>query len=103
MTDDFLNPKQQEVWNCFINERPKILIASGAKRAGKTYVFTLLFLMHIAGYENKGLNFIIGGATQVSIRRNVLDDMEIILGKELKLYKSNAVKIFGNKVYVFDG
>lgn len=103
MIDKVLNPKQQEVWNCFINEKPKILIASGAKRAGKTYVFILLFLMHIAGYENKGLNFIIGGATQASIRRNVLDDMEIILGKELKLDKSNAVKIFGNKVYVFDG
>ncbi|MGJ7586684.1 PBSX family phage terminase large subunit [Staphylococcus shinii] len=103
MIEEVLNPKQQEVWKCFINERPKILIASGAKRAGKTYVFILLFLMHIAGYENKGLNFIIGGATQASIRRNVLDDMEIILGKELKLDKSNAVKIFGNKVYVFDG
>lgn len=101
--DKVLNSKQQEVWNCFINEKPKILIASGAKRAGKTYVFILLFLMHIASYENKGLNFIIGGATQASIRRNVLDDMELILGKELKLDKSNAVKIFGNKVYVFDG
>lgn len=103
MIDKVLNPKQQEVWNCFINEKPKILIASGAKRAGKTYVVILLFLMHIASYENKGLNFIIGGATQASIRRNVLDDMELILGKELKLDKSNAVKIFGNKVYVFDG
>lgn len=59
--------------------------------------------MHIAGYENKELNFIIGGATQIFIRRNVLDDIELILGKELKLDKSNAVKIFGNKVYVFDG
>lgn len=38
--------------------------------------------MHIASYENKELNFIIGGATQASIRRNVLDDMELILGKE---------------------
>lgn len=98
-----LNPKQQEVWNCFINEQPKILVASGAKRAGKTYVFIILFLMHIAKYKDKGLNFIIGGATQAAIRRNILDDMELILGKELKLDKANAVKIFGNKVYVFDG
>lgn len=98
-----LNPKQQEIWNCFINDKPKVLIASGAKRAGKTYVFILLFLMHIATYKDKGLNFIIGGATQASIRRNILDDMELILGRELTLDKSNAVKIFGNKVYVFDG
>lgn len=61
------------------------------------------FLMHIATYKDKGLNFIIGGATQASIRRNILDDMELILGRELTLDKSNAVKIFGNKVYVFDG
>ena len=59
--------------------------------------------MHIATYKDKGLNFIIGGATQASIRRNILDDMELILGRELTLDKSNAVKIFGNKVYVFDG
>ncbi|PZI73833.1 PBSX family phage terminase large subunit [Staphylococcus aureus] len=103
MINEMLNPKQQEVWNCFINDKPKVLIASGAKRAGKTYVFILLFLMHIATYKDKGLNFIIGGATQASIRRNILDDMELILGRELTLDKSNAVKIFGNKVYVFDG
>ncbi|MDZ5711647.1 PBSX family phage terminase large subunit [Jeotgalibacillus haloalkalitolerans] len=98
-----LTKKQQEVWNCYIEESPKILVASGAKRAGKTFVFILLFLMHIAKYENQGLSFIIGGATQASIRRNVLDDMEAILGKELKLDKTNAIRIFGNKVYCFDG
>lgn len=98
-----LTKKQQEVMECFINEKPKILLASGAKRAGKTFIFILLFLMHIAKYENQGLSFIIGGATQASIRRNILDDMESILGKELKLNKSNAITVFGNKVYCFDG
>lgn len=98
-----LTKKQKEVMNSFIHEKPKILVASGAKRAGKTFVLILLFLMLIARYENKGLSFIIGGATQASIRRNVLDDMESILGKELKLDKTNAVTIFGNKVYCFDG
>lgn len=98
-----LTSKQQEVMDCFINDKPKILVASGAKRAGKTFVFILLFLMHIAKYENQNLAFIIGGATQASIRRNILDDMEAILGKELKLNKSNAITVFGNKVYCFDG
>jgi PBSX family phage terminase large subunit len=98
-----LTKKQQEVMNSFIHEKPKILVASGAKRAGKTFILILLFLMLIARYENKGLSFIIGGATQASIRRNVLNDMELILGKELKLDKTNAVTIFGNKVYCFDG
>lgn len=98
-----LTPKQKEVMDSFINEKPKILIASGAKRAGKTFVFILLFLMHLAKYEGQGLSFIIGGATQASIRRNILDDMESILGKELKLNKANAITVFGNKVYCFDG
>ncbi|OHX39222.1 PBSX family phage terminase large subunit [Cytobacillus oceanisediminis] len=98
-----LTPKQKEVWDIFIKEQPKILLASGAKRAGKTFVFILLFLMHIAKYEGQGLSFIIGGSTQASIRRNVLNDMEEILGKELKLDKTNAISIFGNKVYCFDG
>lgn len=98
-----LTPKQKEVMDSFIQENPKILLASGAKRAGKTFVFILLFLMHIAKYEGQGLSFIIGGATQASIRRNILNDMEVILGKELKLNKSNAVSVFGNKIYCFDG
>lgn len=98
-----LTPKQQEVMNSFIHEKPKILLASGAKRAGKTFVFILLFLMHIAKYENQGLSFIIGGATQASIRRNILNDMEVILGKDLRLNKANAITVFGNKIYCFDG
>lgn len=98
-----LTKKQNEVLQTYITEKPKILLLSGAKRAGKTYVAILLFLMHIAEYENKGLSFIIGGATQASIRRNILDDMELLIGKELKLDKTNAINVFGNKVYCFDG
>lgn len=84
-------------------DNPKIMICSGAKRSGKTFVLTFVFLMHIAKFKDMGLSFILGGANQASIRRNILDDMEKILGKELKLNKSNAVEIFGNKIYCFDG
>lgn len=98
-----LNKKQREVIECVKTENPKITVCSGAKRAGKTYVLTWIFLGHIAKYRNKGLSFILGGATQASLRRNVLDDMEVILGKKLALDKTNAVEIFGNKVYCFDG
>lgn len=79
------------------------MICTGAKRSGKTFVLTFIFLMHIAKFQNMGLSFIIGGTSQASIRRNILDDMEKILGKELKLDKSNALDIFGNKVYCFHG
>ena len=95
--------KQLEVLRCIKDEKPKILICSGAKRAGKTFVLTFAFMAHVAKYQDKGLSFILGGATQSSIRRNILDDMEGILGKEIKLNKSNAFDLFGNKVYCFDG
>lgn len=98
-----LTPKQIEVIDSVRQEDPKILLLSGAKRAGKTYIGILLYLAHMAHYYGEGLSFIIGGATQASIRRNILNDMETIIGKELKLNKANAVEIFGNKVYCFDG
>ena len=95
--------KQKEVIDCIRNDNPKILICSGAKRAGKTWILIYAFIAHIAKYENKGYSFILGGTNQASIRRNVLNDLEDILGYELKLTKDNHFKLFGNKVYVFDG
>nr|DAS93853.1 MAG TPA: large terminase [Caudoviricetes sp.] len=71
--------------------------------AGKTWILIYAFIAHIAKYENKGYSFILGGTNQASIRRNVLNDLEDILGHEIKLTKDNHFKLFGNKVYVFDG
>ena len=95
--------KQKEVIDCIKYDNPKILICSGAKRAGKTWILIYAFIAHIAKYENKGCSFILGGTNQASIRRNVLNDLEDILGYEIKLTKDNHFKLFGNKVYVFDG
>lgn len=63
----------------------------------------MIFMSMVARHQDKGLSFIIGGATQGAIRRNVLDDMENILEREITLDKSSAFELFGNKVYVFDG
>jgi hypothetical protein len=98
-----LTPKQIEVVKRVRSEDPKILLLSGAKRAGKTFIALLLFLAHVAKYENQGLAFIIGGATYSSIWRNILDDMEKIIVQDIKLDKKNSFTLFGNKVYVFDG
>ena len=95
--------KQKEVLRCIKYENPKILICSGAKRAGKTFVLIFGFMAHVSKYKDKGLSFILGGATQSSIRRNVINDIETILGREIKLDKTNAFELFGNKVYCFDG
>ena len=95
--------KQKEVFRCVKYENPKILICSGAKRAGKTFVLTFVFMAHVAKYLDKGYSFIMGGATQASIRRNILNDMELILGRDIKLAKDNHFELFGNKIYCFDG
>ena len=95
--------KQKEVLRSIKYENPKILICSGAKRAGKTFVLTFGYMAHVAKFQNKGYSFIIGGTTQASIRRNILNDMETILGKEIKLAKDNHFMLFGNKIYCFDG
>ena len=43
-------------------DNPKILICSGAKRAGKTWILIYAFIAQVAKYENKGYSFILGGA-----------------------------------------
>ncbi|MCJ0932935.1 PBSX family phage terminase large subunit [Virgibacillus halodenitrificans] len=98
-----LTPKQIEVVDSVRTEDPKILLLSGAKRAGKTHIAILLFLAQVARYEDEGLSFIIGGATYSSIWRNILNDMELIIGRDIKLDKTNAFELFGCKIYVFDG
>ena len=95
--------KQKEVVKCVEKENPKILILSGAKRAGKTWIMIYCFLRHLTKYENKGYSFILGGTNQASLRRNVLNDLEKIIGREIKLAKDNHFKLFGNKIYCFDG
>lgn len=98
-----LTPKQIEVVNSVRKENPKILVLSGAKRAGKTHIAILVFMALVATFEGKGLSFIIGGATYSSIWRNILNDMETMIGRQIKLDKTNAFQLFGNRIYVFDG
>lgn len=100
---DNYSPKQVEVFKSFVFDNPKIMICSGAKRAGKTYILIKVFLSHIALFRNKGLSFILAGTSQASLRRNVLNDLEQIIGKEIKLAKDNSFQLYGNKVYCFHG
>lgn len=99
-----LTHKQKEVLRCIKNDDPIVLVLSGAKRAGKTFVLNLAFLSHIAKFQNSGKAFILGGTTYSSIRRNVLNDWEEILNvKELKLKDDNHIDVLGCKVYVLPG
>lgn len=101
MPDVNFSEKQNEILDCIAVESPKILVCYGAKRAGKTFVLGLGFLSFIA--EFKGKVFILGGATQASIQRNILNDWEALLGVTFKFYKDGHFKLFGNKIYPFGG
>lgn len=103
VSDNTLTKKQQQVVDVILKEAPEITLLSGAKRAGKTYVLIILFLMHVAKYEGERRRFILGGANQGSIRRNVLTDLETILGRSITLDKANTFMLFGNMITCFDG
>ena len=98
-----ISKKQREIIKCVVNENPKILICAGAKRAGKTWIMIYCFLNHVAKYTGMGLNFILGGTNQASLRRNVLNELETILNREIKLSKDNHFDLFGNRIYCFHG
>ena len=98
-----ITKKQAEIIRCVEQENPKILICTGAKRAGKTWILIYCFLNHVAKYINQKKNFILGGTNQSALRRNVLNEMEEILGRELKLKHDNHFELFGNRIYCFDG
>lgn len=98
-----LTEKQIELLSCSIHNKPKILLASGAKRAGKTYVMDIAFLKHMRAYKAKGVSFIIGGATSATIRRNILNDLEDMLGMDIKLNKEQGFELWGNMIYCFGG
>ena len=95
--------KQLDVLKCSVNEEPRILVTSGAKRAGKTFILNHAFIMHMEGFKNLGVNFIIGGASISTIQRNVLDDLEKMLDIDIKLDKKNSFELWGNTVYCFGG
>ena len=46
-------PKQIDVLESFAIDNPKILICSGAKRAGKTFILIKIFLAHVSLFRNK--------------------------------------------------
>lgn len=95
--------KQIELLSCSIHDKPKILVASGAKRAGKTYIMDIAFLKHMRAYKDKGVSFILGGATSATIRRNILNDLEDMLGMDIKLNKEQGFELWGNMIYCFGG
>ncbi|MGL4970028.1 MAG: PBSX family phage terminase large subunit [Cetobacterium sp.] len=95
----YYNPKQILA----LQNDAKILVLYGAKRAGKTYILIIKFLLHVMKYRNQNVKFIIGGATMAAIRANILDDLEKATGIFVNLNKYNNFRMFGCNFLVRPG
>lgn len=97
-------PKQLEMLNISTEHRPRILLAEGAIRTGKTYICIWLFLEHIrfitkCGYRN--VKFIMTGFTIATLQKNVLDDMYSMFGIDTTLNMNNEFNLLGHTVCCF--
>lgn len=102
-----MNEKLKKIYNpkqiLALKSDARILVLHGAKRAGKTYILILCFLLLVKKHRDKKVKFIIGGASLATIQSNVLDDMSVILGYDIKLNKHNNFELFGNTILVRPG
>lgn len=102
-----MNEKLKKIYNpkqlLALKSDARILVLHGAKRAGKTYILILCFLLLVKKHLYKKVKFIIGGASLATIQSNVLDDMSVILGYDIKLNKHNNFELFGNTILVRPG
>jgi PBSX family phage terminase large subunit len=96
-----LTAKQREIVLYNRHHRPKITILEGAVRSGKTYINNLLWLKHVSEFQGWGVKFIMTGSTIASLKRNVLDDIEVLTGIDTRLNKNNEFRMFGNTVACF--
>ena len=83
--------------------QPAFLLNDGAIRSGKTFGTVSPFIAHVAGYKNKGYDFIMLGHSIGALERNVLSVFREYYGIDATLDKFNSFKLFGNKINCFGG
>jgi len=94
-----MTDKQKEFWRgatCRWN------VKAGATRSGKTYLDYYMIPRRIRACQSEGLIMLIGN-TISTLKRNILDPMREIWGKELvpeTVSSDNTIKLFGKKCYV---
>lgn len=102
MKIDFSN-KHERVIKRFNQGNINHLLLHGSVGSGKTFLLVFIFLMRVNKNKNKNYKYIIAGASRSTIKRNFLDPMEDMLGKEVKVDKYGKFNLFGNYVYIFEG
>lgn len=100
--DTLLTEKQQEVLQSYLHDDWRILILSGAVRAGKTYISDWIFLLELrrvaklAAQRNDPHPIVIlAGFSSNSIYTNVIASVENEFGLELKPDRHGHYHLFG--------
>jgi PBSX family phage terminase large subunit len=96
-----LTKKQRAIAKYVLKHRPKLTILEGAVRSGKTYLNNYLFGLEVGLRYGKGQHFIVTGHTLGSLKRNIVEPLGEMLGKDLKPDNSGTFELFGNKVHCF--
>lgn len=91
--------KQEKTLKKWIQGKPKVTLLSGGKRAGKTFLLLIMFLMSLEKLKNKNGRIAICGGSLSTIRRNIIEELEKLTGLNIKLGKSNEFKLFGQTIY----
>lgn len=93
--------KQKEIIKYVKKYDPIQLVLEGAVRSGKTFLNNILFILHVAKYQNKKYDFIVTGHTIGSIERNIVKPLREMLGYDIRLNIRNNFDLFGNKIHCF--
>ena len=98
---DSLNDKQKDVFIHNITHTPIYSILHGAVRSGKSFLDNILWLCHVASFSGQNKDFIMSGYTIPALYKNVIKDLEEILGSRITLDKNNSFELFGNTMRCF--
>ena len=100
--DNLLTAKQQEVLQSYLHDDWRVLILSGAVRAGKTYISDWIFLLELRrvarlakAQNNPHPVVILAGYSSNSIYTNVIVSIENEFGVELKPDRHGHYHLFG--------
>jgi PBSX family phage terminase large subunit len=100
--DNLLTVKQQEVLQSYLHDDWRVLILSGAVRAGKTYISDWIFLLELRrvarlakAQNNPHPVVILAGYSSNSIYTNVIVSIENEFGVELKPDRHGHYHLFG--------
>ena len=95
-------PRQEDVIRLFKRgELKRINLLEGSVSSGKTYISVILWYLFVASNDAEG-GFLMVGKTLKSLKRNVLDLLEKLVGEDNFTYSLSSKEgvLFGKRIYL---